>query len=50
MEDIEQVFDLGYKALERGNFEPLVNWVGVRSDKSMAVINIKSLTDWSRVS
>lgn len=30
MEDIEQVFDLGYKALEKGNFEPLVSWVGVR--------------------
>ncbi|WP_012544673.1 transketolase C-terminal domain-containing protein [Coprothermobacter proteolyticus] len=30
MEDIEHVFDLGFKALEKGNFEPLVSWVGVR--------------------
>lgn len=30
MEHVEHMFNLGYKALERGSFEPLVTWVGVR--------------------
>ncbi|WP_018963454.1 transketolase C-terminal domain-containing protein [Coprothermobacter platensis] len=29
-DEIKQIFDTGYKALEKGAFEPLVNWVGVR--------------------